>query len=72
MEGFIMIRIYYKIETVIKMNLEKMLKELNLNAFKMLETLVTKDQASVIVFKNNKSEIVYVNDLFYKKTSSIC
>lgn len=67
MEGFTISNIHYRINLVIKMNLEKMLKELNLNAFKMLETLVTKDQASVIVFKNNKSEIVYVNDLFYKK-----
>ena len=49
------------------MKLEELYTELSIDPFKLIESIVHAEGSSVILFKNRKSEILYVNEQFYHK-----
>ena len=55
------------IEMVMIMLLEELLVQTNIDAFRLVETIVDADLPTVVLFKNTKSEIVYVNKQFFHK-----
>lgn len=52
------------------MELEETLKEMNMDLIGLVKTIVDADIPTVILFKNTKSEIVYVNKPFFRKHSA--
>ena len=49
------------------MEFDELFTKLKVNPLKLIESIVHADGSSVILFKNRKSEILYVNDQFYQK-----
>lgn len=49
------------------MKLEELYTELSIDPFKLIESIVHAEGSVVILFKNRKSEILYVNEQFYHK-----
>lgn len=49
------------------MKFDELFTKLKVNPLKLIESIVHADGSSVILFKNRKSEILYVNDQFYQK-----
>ena len=49
------------------MKLVELYTELSIDPFKLIESIVHAEGSAVILFKNRKSEILYVNDQFYQK-----
>ena len=49
------------------MKLEELYTELSIDPFKLIESIVRAEGVAVILFKNRKSEILYVNEQFYHK-----
>ena len=49
------------------MKLKELYTELSIDPFKLIESIVHAEGSSVILFKNRKSEILYVNEQFYHK-----
>lgn len=49
------------------MNLDNLYTKFKMDPFKLIDSVVHADGSAVILFKNRKSEILYVNDQFYQK-----
>lgn len=49
------------------MKLVELYTELSIDPFKLIESIVHAEGSAVILFKNRKSEILYVNEQFYHK-----
>ena len=49
------------------MEFDELFIKLKVNPLKLIESIVHAGGSSVILFKNRKSEILYVNDQFYQK-----
>ena len=49
------------------MKLVELYTELSIDPFKLIESIVHAEGSVVILFKNRKSEILYVNEQFYHK-----
>ena len=49
------------------MKLVELYTELSIDPFKLIESIVHAEGSVVILFKNRKSELLYVNEQFYHK-----
>ena len=53
------------------MEFDELFIKLKVNPLKLIESIVHAGGSSVILFKNRKSEILYVNDQFIKNIHSL-
>mgnify|MGYP000043143011 CR=1 FL=1 len=53
------------------MKFDELFTKLKVNPLKLIESIVHADGSSVILFKNRKSEILYVNDQFIKNIHNL-